>query len=58
MPARRLKTLEGGFLTKDAGSTTLVDAVGREASIVAPDAALVSNGVVHVIDTVVLPFAI
>ena len=38
--AERVKTLQGGFLTKDADSATLVDAVGREASIVAPDAAL------------------
>ena len=58
VPAERVRTLEGGFLTKEAGSATLVDTVGREATIVAPDAALVSNGVVHVIDTVVLPFAL
>ena len=57
VPAERVKTLQGGFLTKDAGSATLVDARGEEATIVAPDAALVSNGVVHVIDAVVLPFA-
>ena len=56
MPAERIRTLQGGFLTKDAGSATLVDALGREAMIVAPDAALVSNGVIHVIDAVVLPF--
>ena len=58
VPAERVKTLQGGFLTKDSGSATLVDATGREATIVAPDAALVSNGVVHVIDAVVLPFAL
>ena len=57
VPATRLRTLQGGFLTKAAGTATLNDAVGRDAQIVAPDAALVSNGVVHVIDTVVLPFA-
>jgi transforming growth factor-beta-induced protein len=57
VPAQRVKTLQGGFLTKSAGSATLVDALGRSATIVAPDAALVSNGVIHVIDTVVLPFA-
>ena len=57
VPATRLRTLQGGFVTKAAGTATLTDAVGREAQIVAPDAALVSNGVVHVIDTVVLPFA-
>jgi uncharacterized surface protein with fasciclin (FAS1) repeats len=57
VPAERIRTLQGGFLTKDAGSATLVDALGREATIAAPDAALVSNGVIHVIDAVVLPFA-
>ena len=57
VPAERIRTLQGGFLTKNAGSATLVDALGREAMIVAPDAALVSNGVIHVIDAVVLPFA-
>ena len=56
--ARRVKTLQGGVLTKDRGSATLVDALGRESTIAAPDAALVSNGVVHVIDAVVLPFAL
>ena len=58
VPATRLRTLQGGFLTKASGSATLTDAVGRSARIVAPDAALVSNGVVHVIDTVVLPFGL
>lgn len=58
VPATRLRTLQGGFLTKAAGSATLTDAVGRKAQIVAPDAALVSNGAVHVIDSVVLPFAL
>jgi uncharacterized surface protein with fasciclin (FAS1) repeats len=57
VPAERIRTLQGDFLTKNAGSATLVDALGREVMIVAPDAALVSNGVIHVIDTVVLPFA-
>jgi uncharacterized surface protein with fasciclin (FAS1) repeats len=57
VPAKRLRTLQGGFLTKAGGSTTLVDTQGGRASIVAPDAAVVSNGVVHVIDSVVRPFA-
>ena len=39
VPAERIRTLQGGFLTKNAGSATLVDALGREAMIVAPDAA-------------------
>ena len=58
VPTTRLRTLQGGFLTKASGSATLTDAVGRDAQVVAPDAAIVSNGVVHVIDTVVLPFAL
>lgn len=57
VPSTRLRTLQGGFLTKAAGAPVLTDAVGRDAQILAPDAALVSNGVVHVIDTVLLPFA-
>ena len=57
VPATRLRTLQGGFLTKAKGSATLVDALGRTATIAAPDAASPSNGIVHVIDTVVLPFA-
>ena len=56
VPATRLRTLQGGFLTKVTGTATLTDAVGRDAQIVAPDAAMVSNGIVHVIDTVLLPF--
>jgi uncharacterized surface protein with fasciclin (FAS1) repeats len=57
VPASRVRTLEGGFLKKAAGSATLVDALGRPSPIVAPDAALLSNGVIHVIGAVVLPFA-
>ena len=58
VPATKLRTLQKGFLTKAAGAATLTDAVGRTATIVAPDAAAPSNGIVHVIDTVVLPFAL
>ena len=57
VPATRLRTLQGGFLTKTKGSATIVDALGRTATIAAPDAASPTNGIVHVIDTVVLPFA-
>jgi uncharacterized surface protein with fasciclin (FAS1) repeats len=53
VPAERIRTPQGGFLTKKAGSATLVNALGR-AMIVAADATLVSNGAIHVIDTVVL----
>ena len=55
VPATRLRTLNRGFITKEAGSATLVDATGREVGITAPDAAVVSNGVIHVIDGVLLP---
>jgi len=48
----RLRTLEGGFLFQDGG--VLTDANGREANIVAADIKA-SNGVIHVIDRVVLP---
>jgi uncharacterized surface protein with fasciclin (FAS1) repeats len=58
VPATRIRTLGGGWLTKDAGSATLVDATGREVPIVAPDAAIASNGVIHVIGGVLLPFAL
>jgi uncharacterized surface protein with fasciclin (FAS1) repeats len=57
VPATRIRTLQRGFITKDAGTAVLMDAVGRESTIVAPDAALVDNGVIHVIDSVLLPFA-
>jgi uncharacterized surface protein with fasciclin (FAS1) repeats len=58
VPATRLRTLSRGFITKDAGSATLVDATGREVGIAAPDAAVVANGVIHVIDGVLLPTAL
>jgi uncharacterized surface protein with fasciclin (FAS1) repeats len=58
VPATRLRTLSREFITKDAGSATLVDATGREVGIAAPDAAVVSNGVIHVIDGVLLPVAL
>jgi len=58
VPATRLRTLSRGFITKEAGSATLIDATGREVGIAAPDAAVVSNGVIHVIDGVLLPAAL
>lgn len=36
----------------------IVDGAGRTAPIVAPDAAIVSNGLIHVIGGVLLPFAL
>ena len=56
--ASRVPTLLGcKKLTKERGTAELTDAVGRTVGIAAPDAAKVSNGVIHVIDGVLLPFA-
>ena len=48
----RIRTLEGSFLFQDGG--VLTDANGRTSNIIAVDF-FADNGVVHVIDTVVLP---
>jgi uncharacterized surface protein with fasciclin (FAS1) repeats len=48
--------LKGERLTKRQGSTTLRDATNRKVEIVAPNAAKASNGIIHVIDGVLLPF--
>jgi len=40
------------------GSATLKDATGRKVEIVAPNAARASNGVVHVVGGVLLPFSL
>jgi uncharacterized surface protein with fasciclin (FAS1) repeats len=50
----RIRTLERGFLKVDGA--TLTDALGRDAHIIATDV-LASNGVIHAIDAVVLPYA-
>ncbi len=50
--ANRINTLNGDFLR--VSGTTLTDANGRQANIVATDIRT-SNGVIHVIDRVVLP---
>jgi transforming growth factor-beta-induced protein len=50
----RLRTLQGGWLRQSSG--VLTDANGRTASIVQTDI-MASNGVIHVIDKVVLPKA-
>ena len=55
--AKRIPTLlKKAKLTKRSGSTKLKDATGRKVEIVAPNAARASNGVIHVIDGVLLPF--
>jgi uncharacterized surface protein with fasciclin (FAS1) repeats len=56
--AKRIPTLLAGErLTKRRGSAKLTDATGSKVKITAPNAAWASNGVVHVIDGVLLPFA-
>lgn len=50
----RIRTLERSFLFQQNG--TLTDVLGREARIIVTDIEA-SNGVIHVIDRVVLPFA-
>ena len=52
LSSSRIRTLERGFLSQRGG--VLTDANGRTANIVLPDVKA-SNGVIHVIDRVVLP---
>lgn len=54
---RKIPTLlKGELLNKRRGSTTLRDGAGRKVEIVVPNAARASNGVIHVLDGVLLPF--
>jgi len=57
VPATRIKTLQGSFITKESGSTTLSDAVGRDVQIIAPFDLRLANGYIHTVDQVLLPFA-
>lgn len=52
LDSSRIRTLQRGFLFQDGGQLT--DANGRVANIIAVDIQA-SNGVIHVIDRVVLP---
>lgn len=52
LSSSRIRTLQGGFLFQNNG--VLTDANGRTANIIAVDI-MASNGVIHVIDRVVLP---
>jgi transforming growth factor-beta-induced protein len=52
LASERLRTLQGGWLFQSGG--VLTDANGRTANIVTTDIQ-VSNGIIHVIDGVVLP---
>ena len=50
----QIRSLQGTFFFPN-NSTTITDAVGRQANIIAVDLAA-SNGIIHVIDAVILPF--
>ena len=52
--AESLTAAQGGMLKVDADNVALIDANGRSAGIVGVDIAA-RNGIIHVIDTVVLP---
>jgi transforming growth factor-beta-induced protein len=52
LASSRIRTLEGGFLYQSGG--VLTDANGRTSNIIVVDIKA-SNGVIHVIDRVVLP---
>jgi uncharacterized surface protein with fasciclin (FAS1) repeats len=52
LASSRIRTLSGGFLLQDSG--VLTDANGRTSNIIAVDIKA-SNGVIHIIDRVVLP---
>ena len=51
--SRRIRTLQGGVLYQSGG--VLTDQVGRQVAIVATNIRA-SNGLIHVIDNVVLPY--
>lgn len=58
VPATRLRTLAGGFLTKDAGSITFDQGAPSPASILVGAGLFdieVDNGVIHAIDAVLVP---
>jgi uncharacterized surface protein with fasciclin (FAS1) repeats len=52
LASSRIRTLEGGFLSQSGG--VLTDANGRTSNIIDVDIRA-SNGIIHVIDSVVLP---
>jgi uncharacterized surface protein with fasciclin (FAS1) repeats len=54
LASTRLRTAQGGFLTQSSGALT--DNLGRNANIIVVDVPA-SNGIIHAIDAVVLPFA-
>jgi uncharacterized surface protein with fasciclin (FAS1) repeats len=54
LASSRLRTVQGGFLKQ--ASAELTDNLGRTANIIVVDVPA-SNGIIHAIDAVVLPFA-
>jgi uncharacterized surface protein with fasciclin (FAS1) repeats len=54
LSSTRLRTLQGGILRQAGG--VLMDNLGRQAAIIVTDVRA-SNGIIHAIDTVVLPYA-
>lgn len=54
LASTRLRTLQGGILRQAGG--VLTDNLGRHSAIIVTDVGA-SNGVIHAIDTVVLPYA-
>ncbi|MDI1243229.1 MAG: fasciclin domain-containing protein [bacterium] len=51
----RIRSLQGTFFFPNS-SATITDALGREANIIVTDVPA-SNGIIHAIDAVILPFA-
>jgi uncharacterized surface protein with fasciclin (FAS1) repeats len=51
----RIRSLQGTFFFPNS-STTITDALGGKANIIVPDVPA-SNGIIHAIDAVILPFA-
>lgn len=52
----RIRSLQGTFFFPNS-SATITDAVGREANIIVTDVPA-SNGIIHAIDAVILPYAL
>lgn len=55
LESRRIRTLQGSFLQQSDG--VLTDTQGRQSNIIVTDVEA-SNGIIHAIDRVVLPFAL